>query len=230
MDEQIKTLTITSQGQSLYQVLKLPLPGTPSGPPILLMIYGASTATGILGIQFAKLSGCRTVVTCSPRHFDYVKSLGAEAAFDYKSPTAAADIKKFTEGRLRHVWDCIGSAESAELCASATSDQDGQYTSLEGNNASIIHNLNRQISVTQTLAYTIFGERFEKFGVTEPAPQDYEFAKMFWELASQLLASGKIKTTKPDVNRGGRGLEGVLVGLQELKEQKVSGMKLVYTL
>jgi NADPH:quinone reductase-like Zn-dependent oxidoreductase len=170
------------------------------------------------------------VVTCSPRFFDYVKSLGAEAAFDYKSPTAATDIKKFTEGKLQYSWDCIGSTESAKLCALAMGDQDGQYTTLDGNNASIIHDVNPRISVEQTLAYTIFGERFEKFGVSEPVPQDYEFGKMFWELSRGLLADEKIKTAKPEVNRGGKGLEGVLVGLQELKEHKVSGTKLVYTL
>lgn len=218
------------QGQGLYQHLKLPLPGTSSKTPTFLMIYGGSTATGILGIQFSKLSQCRTIVTCSPRFFDLVKSLGADAAFDYKSDTAAADIKEFTEGKLCHVWDCIGTAESAKMCAMAMSDGGGQYVALDGNNASIIHDVNPKISAVQTLAYTIFGDRFEKFGMTEPVPEDYEFAKMFWELTRELLADGKLKTARPEVGRGSQGLEGVLVGLQELKQHKVSGTKLVYTL
>lgn len=33
----------------------------------------------------------------------------------------------------------------------------------------------------------------------------------------------------PAINEGGKGLEGVLYGLQLLKENKVSGKKLVYT-
>jgi hypothetical protein len=48
----------------------------------------------------------------------------------------------------------------------------------------------------QNLAYTIFGGRFKKFGVTEAVPQDYEFAKMFWELTRELFASGKLKTAR----------------------------------
>jgi NADPH:quinone reductase-like Zn-dependent oxidoreductase len=226
----MKTLTIMLQGQGLYQALGVPLPGNPSKTPIFLMIYGGTTSTAILGIPFAKLSGCRIAVTCSPRSFDLVKSLGAEAAFDYNSFTVAADIKKFTEGRLHHVWDCIGSAESAKTCALAMSDQEGQYVTLNGGNTSIIHEVNAKISVVETLAYTIFGERFEKFGVTEPIPKDYEFGKMFWELTRDLLATGKLKTAKPEVNRGTKGLEGVLIGMQELKDHKVSGTKLVYTL
>lgn len=218
------------QGQGLYQHLGLSLPGAPSKALTYLMIYGASTSTAMLGMQFAKLSGCRIVVTCRPHFFAAAKSLGADAAFDYTSTTAAADIKKFTDGRLQHIWDCIGSAESAKICASAMSDQGGKYVATGGGNEAVINDVNPKISVVDAFAYTIFGERFEKFSVMEPVPKDFEFAKMFWELARKLLASGEIKPVKPEVNRGGKGLEGVLIGLQELKQHKVSGTKLVYTL
>jgi NADPH:quinone reductase-like Zn-dependent oxidoreductase len=206
------------------------LPGNPSKTAILLLIYDGSTATGVLGIQFAKLSGCRVVVACSPHSFDYVESLGAEAAFDYKSSTAAADIKELTKGQLQHAWGCIGSTESAKFCVSAMSDEGGAYASLSTVDGLVIHEVNPKVSNMGTLAYTIFGESFEKFGVTPPIPEDYEFGKVFWEYTRGLLASGKIKTAKLDVNRGGKGLQGVLIGLRELKENKVRGEKLVYTI
>lgn len=63
---------ITTVGQALYQQLELPLPG--SGPyDGFVMIYGGSTATGTLAVQYAKLSGAKVVVTCSPRNFDVSK-------------------------------------------------------------------------------------------------------------------------------------------------------------
>ena len=53
----------TTVGQSLYQSLKLPFPTQPAHQPFPLLIYGGSTATGTLAIQFAKLQGSQS---CTP--------------------------------------------------------------------------------------------------------------------------------------------------------------------
>ena len=57
-DEDAATLGlgVTTVGQGLYQTLQLPLPTHPAtdSPPIL--IWGGSTATGQLGIQFAAVA------------------------------------------------------------------------------------------------------------------------------------------------------------------------------
>jgi len=57
-------------------------------------------------------------------------------------------------------------------------------------------------------------------------PQDFEFAKTFWDLATKLIASQQLTVHPAKVGSG--GLEGVLDGLNQLKEGKVSGVKLVY--
>lgn len=69
---------VSTVGQGLYQSLGLPLPGeAKTGESGTILIYGGSTATGGLAIQYAKLSGFKVITTCSPRNFDYVTSLGA---------------------------------------------------------------------------------------------------------------------------------------------------------
>ncbi|KAH6855091.1 hypothetical protein B0I37DRAFT_363893 [Chaetomium sp. MPI-CAGE-AT-0009] len=44
------------------------------------------TATGIIEIQMVARFGLVPITTCSPECFDWVESLGAAAAFDYRSP------------------------------------------------------------------------------------------------------------------------------------------------
>lgn len=93
-DEDAATLGagVITCGQALYQSLELPLPGSgKAGYPIL--IYGASTATGSLAIQYAMHSGCSPIVAvCSQRNFPFVKSLGATEAFDYNDPECGKKV------------------------------------------------------------------------------------------------------------------------------------------
>ncbi|KAJ6015903.1 protein TOXD [Penicillium herquei] len=215
---------ITTVGQALYQSLKLALPSTPLKSPETLLIYGGSTATGALAIQFAKLSGYTVLATCSPHNFDLVKQLGADKVFDYKDPNSAAEIRAQTNNKLKLALDTISIEQSAAYCDAALSTEGGEYSALL---AVGIERAN--VNDRWTLAYTAIGEEF-MFGDTPwPAkPEDKEFAAGFWTLAEQLLADGKIKVHTPKVNPG--GLNGVLNGLQLLKENKVSGEKLVYNL
>ncbi|KAK4040250.1 chaperonin 10-like protein [Parachaetomium inaequale] len=237
-DEEAATLGvgISTVAQGLYQALQLPLPGTTttSNPPPEILIYGGSTATGILGIQFAKLSGYRVVTTCSPANFSYVRSLGADAAFNYHSPTVADDIRAWSKDpdALTLAWDCVGAGDSPVICAAALSrTRAGHYRSVMFFDDEVLRAVNDKVDNGFRLAYTIFGEAFDKtWGAMPAIPEDYEYGKMFWELARDLLAQGKVKPARGDVNRGGEGLDGVLVGLSDLKEGKVSGVKLVYTI
>jgi len=93
-----------------------------------------------------------------------------------------------------------------------------------------VKSINANVSLKHTLGYTVIGESM-KFGPQEiPAkPQDFEFGKMFWELSRGLLKEGKVKVHKPSVNKYGKGLEGALKGMQAMREGKVSGEKLVFT-
>lgn len=46
---------VTTIGQALYHNLKLPWPTEPVKAPFPILIYGGSTASGTLAIQYAKL-------------------------------------------------------------------------------------------------------------------------------------------------------------------------------
>lgn len=110
------------------------------------------------------------------------------------------------------------------------SSSGGIYSTLLPVKAEDVKTVNDKVEIKSTLGYTVVGEAF-KFGPSNiPAkPEDFEFGKMFWELSRDLLAEGKIQVHRPSVNEGGKGLEGVIKGMQMLREGKVSGKKLVYT-
>lgn len=164
---------IITVGQALYQSLELPLPGSgKAGYPIL--IYGASTGTGSLAIQYALHSGCYPIVTtCSERNFPFVKSLGATEAFDYKDPDCGKKIRDFTKDRLTKVLDCISEGDSPKICCDAVSSQGGEISYL----LRAKHD-REDVKNSWTLGYTVTGEAF-RFGPKEiPAkPEDFEFTK-----------------------------------------------------
>ncbi|KAF2494441.1 oxidoreductase-like protein [Lophium mytilinum] len=212
---------VTTVGQGLYQALGLPLPPQKVKEPTTILIYGGSTATGTLAIQYAKLSGLEVIATASPRNFDLCRSLGADQVFDYKEPDVGAKIREATKGRISLVFDTISELGSPEISAAAIGPSGGKYSSLLP-----VKTLGRDdVSVTMTLAYTIFGVMTK---TPEQGVEDYEFGVKFWKDTEGLLNSGKLKAHPAEVREG--GLTGILQGLDDLKNGKVSGVKLVYKL
>lgn len=185
----------------------------------------------MLGIQYAKASGLTVITTASPHNFEYLKSLGADAVFDYRSPTCGAEIREFTKNKLRHAWDCAGKGEA--MCAAALSDAEpSKYASINMASAEVLKATNALVEGPfTTLGYDAEGEAYTYAGVSRPAmPDEMEFATMFIELSQDLLGREIIKPIRITVNLTGPGLQGAMKGLDELRGGKVSGMKLVYTL
>ncbi|KAI2473615.1 putative alcohol dehydrogenase [Annulohypoxylon bovei var. microspora] len=232
-DEQAATIGVSTitVAQGLYKILKLPWPTEPTKTPYPILIHGGSTATGIYGIQYAKASGLTVITTASPHNFELLKSLGADAVFDYRSPTASAEIKALTKNKLTLAWDCTGSG--GELVAHALSDTEpSTYATIMAVDKELVQGINSKIDGPHFhIGYDVFGIPYQWFDGIAPAKQDeYEHAVRFMETARELLQKGTIKPIRTIVNQGGSGLEGVLKGLEELKEGKISAGKFVYTL
>jgi len=207
------------------------LPNCPTDKPLFLLIYAASTAAGIAGIQYAKASGLTVIATASPHNFEYLKLLGADAVFDYRSPTCAADIKAHTGNKLTFAWDCMGTGTG--ICAAALSDAEpGIYGAINPADEAVLKSTNPKVDGPRlTLAYDVLGEPYRFLGHDIPAkPAEMDFAVRFADLSQELLAKGTIKPIRIAVNKTGPGLEGALSGLDELRAGRVSGMKLVYSL
>jgi NADPH:quinone reductase-like Zn-dependent oxidoreductase len=204
----------------LFQELGLPFPPNKVQEPTPVLIYGASTATGTLAVQYAKLTGCEVYATSSPHNFDLLRKLGADHVFDYKEADVGAKIRKAANDKLKLVFDCIGEGSSTEICLAAIGSEGGHLSALLPPPKDISR---KDVKAVWTLAYTALGE---KYNDKVPESQtDYEFGAKFWKASEELINSGKIRAHPTEVRSG---LDGVPQGLQDLKDGKVSGVKLVY--
>ncbi|KAM0187499.1 hypothetical protein ACHAPI_011134 [Fusarium lateritium] len=218
-------------GQGLYQKgLKLQLPSSQgtnnnSNRKIPVLIYGGTTATGALAIQFAKLSNYTVITTCSASNAEYVKSIGADFVIDYHDEDAGAQIRELTGNKLEHAWDTVSIEKSARICADA-------LTTLPGLNPVYgtvlpVKSPRADVSTISTVMYTTFGKDFEFGPVHMPASkEDYEFGVQFFNLVESLVAQGRLKPHNHQVRKGGLG--GVIQGLQDLENGTVRVGKLVY--
>ncbi|KAL5341189.1 GroES-like protein [Aspergillus crustosus] len=225
---------ITTVGQGLYQSLKLPLPTPDSTVPAkedtppptdgnrTILIYGGSSATGTLAIQFAKLSGYHVITTCSPRNFDLVRGYGADAVYDYRDPNAAGAVKEYTGDSLRLVFDTISLPESIAFSDSAISSSGGEYSALLNVTSS-----RSDVESRYTIGYTATGEEKLIGTLTLPTSRvDREFAEGFWELSRELFERGRVRTHVVSVREG--GMQGAVTGLEAMRKGEISGEKLVY--
>jgi NADPH:quinone reductase-like Zn-dependent oxidoreductase len=72
------------------------------------VVYGTGTTVGQYTCQVLRLAGYKTViVTASPMHHEYLRSLGATHTFDYSSPTLADEVIKAACGKVTLIIDCI---------------------------------------------------------------------------------------------------------------------------
>ena len=119
-DAQAATLGVglSTIAVSLYHDFGIPLPDDNpkfgEGKPFF--VYAGSSTTGLLAIQFAKLSGFRVITTCSPRNFELVKARGADEAFDYHDlDKCAKQIITSVGDGLHYAYVCIGGQDPAEV-------------------------------------------------------------------------------------------------------------------
>ncbi|KAJ5105587.1 chaperonin 10-like protein [Penicillium alfredii] len=213
---------VVTVGLGLYQHLQLAWPTNPLSNSIPILIYGGSTATGTLAIQYAKRSGYVVYTTCSPHNFPLVSRLGADAVFDYRDPGAAAEIRRQTHNRLEMAFDCISIESSATFCEQALSTDGGQYCAV------LFRTVAREnVRSSSVGAFKIFGDAFWYGDTWFPAcMEDRAFAEEFLAMTESLLEERSLLAHPVEI--GENGLLGIFDGLQRMRDGRVSGRKLVY--
>ncbi|KAJ5788784.1 hypothetical protein N7457_003774 [Penicillium paradoxum] len=217
---------IATLGVALFWSLQLP--GTLQAPAAKaedVLVYGGSSTIGLLAIQMVKLCGHRVITTCSPRNFELVKSFGADVVFDYNSPTCGEDIRTITKNTLRYVLDPFAEAKTLRTCYTAIGRTGGKYCALEQYQESLCSR--KTVKHELVMGGAISGRGVElpdPYGIP-PRPEIGVWARAWYQDLQGLIENGKLKPCPVQTIPG--KFEGILEGLDMLRNGKVSGKKLV---
>jgi NADPH:quinone reductase-like Zn-dependent oxidoreductase len=187
-----------------------------------IFIYAGSTSAGLYHIQLAKAAGCTVVTTASPHSFDLVKKYGADAVYNYRSPTVVEEIVKDYPDMSKAV-DCFSEGKSTTVCAEVIKKKGGKVITLLPNGKSKFPNVTYDL----VMAYTALGHPFQWLPPIGPKfevqPADREGLVRFYSALPQSL---HIVKPIPTIEEKA-GFDGILEGLDKLRGGKVSGGKLV---
>jgi NADPH:quinone reductase-like Zn-dependent oxidoreductase len=170
-------------------------------------------------------SGYRPIATSSPANFDLVRKNGAEEVFDYRAPDVAERIKAYTKNTLRYVLDIITEVKSMKHCYAAIGRAGGRYTCLEKYHEQL--HTRKTVKPELVMGITILGKRIaldHGYG-SEANPELREFGVGWYQIVQQLIDQGKIRPHPIRVYPG--RWEGILEGLELLRNRKISAQKLV---
>ncbi|GKT67250.1 zinc-binding oxidoreductase [Colletotrichum tofieldiae] len=192
-----------------------------------VLIWGGSSSVGFYAIQIAAMQGLNVVTTCSPRHFERVKALGAKHAFDYRDSSVIESIKKAAPG-LKYVFDTIGNTSSSGQASQAIDERGGRLCTVRPGKANT-DDVTKQTTVTDVLVWTAFLKEHRYGDFKWPASEDdHKLGTEFYEKLPGWIEAGKFKPNTPKVIPG--GLDGVEKGFQAYRDGAISGEKLVYKL
>ncbi|KAJ7841308.1 zinc-binding oxidoreductase ToxD [Mycena olivaceomarginata] len=199
----------------------LPTPDAPAVTPFPILVWAGASAVGQYTIQLAKLSGLRVITTASPKNHALLKTLGADAVFDYRDPQVTSKIRAWADNQLAHAVDCISDATTTRQVTECMGPEGGAVALVlsEPINAP-------NVQARFDLVYTLLGKAFEFPRPYAANPEHYAFGKASAQLFTQLLREGKLKTTP--LKLVPNGLTDVGEWLEYMKQGKVSAEKITY--
>lgn len=185
----------------LFTGLKMAIPDVNSAPVDRnewIFIMGGSGSVGSAGVQLARAAGYKVIASCSPRNFNKVKNLGANAVFDYSSSieNQLKAIQEATGGNIGLIYDATSSDDPKAAKEVFRNSSASQKLFATTNDWSGI--LDFENGKTYEIHLGLLGQE------TEAAKPINEAAIKFNPVIQGLLANGKVKTQKyEEIGTGG---------------------------
>ncbi|KAI0705980.1 GroES-like protein [Cerioporus squamosus] len=187
--------------------------GKYSGKSILIL--GGATQVGLFAIQFAKLSGYNPIITTASSHnASLVRLYGATHVIDRKlsEESTIAEIRAIAGGPVDLVYDAVSDDGTITLAAAAVQ---------EGGQAVVV------LPDKEELYKKLFDPKHVEWVIArgfQSSERNKGALAGLWRKLPELLEEGALKPTKYELLGG---LDGVPAGLERLRRNAVSGVKLV---
>ncbi|KAF8216896.1 chaperonin 10-like protein [Mycena galopus ATCC 62051] len=223
---------------TLFDQLALPVPLAfpgPAPPPnhaLPILVYGAGSTTGQYALQLLRAAGyTRVLATASPKHHAALLALGATHVFDYASPTLSAEIARALggDGKVALALDAI--------TAEGTLARIAPVLRPEGTIALLLPiKAGDTVAVGEAPMYWEIPAERNPFaaGTTIKYVRTFSYAQNAYlkenlmpTILPALLASGLIQPNRVRLLEEGTLKERVAAGLDLLRNNKVSGEKVV---
>ncbi|KIY49848.1 GroES-like protein [Fistulina hepatica ATCC 64428] len=197
-----------------------------------IFIYGSGSTTGQYAIQLLCWAGYKRIFTAaSPKHHEYLRTLGATDLFDYNSPRLAHEIAERVGGnsKVKYVVDCIAARATLARIAEFV-DPEGKVAELlpvkEGSNVRGPEGAAMYLGVPPN---SPLPEGTEFIGVRTMLYQKDEFLRdnLMPRILPRLLADGIIQPNHVRLLDEGSFKDRVALGLDLFRNNKVSGEKVV---
>ncbi|ESK87230.1 zinc-binding oxidoreductase [Moniliophthora roreri MCA 2997] len=209
--------------QALWQnTPNVPTLDEPTKEPFSILIWGGATSVGQFAIQLAKNAGLQVITTASPKNHELLKSLGADAVFDYRDSAVVDKVIKQVGGKLAYAVDCVSTDDSARQTSECL--ESGGHVSLV-----LMPKVEREdIKSDTSFVYTLLGKPINLFPPYQfPAiPEHYDLGKKFGSTMSRLLQQGKLRGNP--IKLVPNGLAGAQEWIEFQQAGKVSAEKIVY--
>ncbi|OJJ40835.1 hypothetical protein ASPWEDRAFT_34310 [Aspergillus wentii DTO 134E9] len=195
------------------------------GSDVTVLIWGGSSSVGLYAIQIASLYNFQIITTCRPKHFDLVRSLGAQHVYDYRDESIVDKIQQHPN--LTSIFDTIGSPSSS-VTASQTLTQHGTLCTVRPGKAHT-QNVTTNTTVTDVLVWTAFLKDHRYGDFYWPASKtDHSLAIELFNNLPEWLATGKIQPSKAEL-LGKLNTDTISRGFRIHREGGISGFKIVYS-
>jgi NADPH:quinone reductase-like Zn-dependent oxidoreductase len=178
---------------ALHVFLGMGLPGQRQAttPEQRVLIWGAGGAVGGYAVQYAQIVGYTVVATASPRSSSHLRSIGASAVLDYKSPTILEDLRAL--GPYAFLFTTSGDPISQKALAELLQPEGGKFASTLPGKVELPNNVE--------LIYDVFSSTTQRDG-----PAYEEFRKWWYqEYLGKVIRERSIEPTAFEKRTGGLG-------------------------